>query len=203
MSGPLFQPPPFVPGYPPINMAVHDLIPPYELYQAISDPYDTLVDRDLAKLIEKANNYGGAIPDGHVSRHKYAKYVFLAGLLLTTRGLPPNAVRDDPNDPYVKIMNVYLSNPQRMGNNPDVLLANILAGRRSRRHRHHHHHHHHRHHRHHSSRSRSQGNGSDHSSRRRSSSRGAGSQKSRSRGGSHGSRRGSTSSSDYSDDLDA
>ena len=122
----------------PQNVSVQEVIPPIVLAKALPTPYETVLDRDLARLVYKANKYGGEFE--RESKRKYEKYVFLAGLLLANRGLPPAACPDDPDDVYVRICNFYLANPSRLGSGADVLLANTLM--KGRRHHHHHHHHH-------------------------------------------------------------
>ncbi|CDF34946.1 unnamed protein product [Chondrus crispus] len=156
------QPPTFQGPYPMKNLNVYEYVRPIDLVSAIRYPYDAPIEKDLAKIIAKANHYGGEIHKKHFSNKKYTKYVFLAGFILYMRGYPQIANPYDPEDIYVKIRNVFIANPNRLEQAPGSALANVLAGRKHR-HRHHHHHHHHHnhrnhrhHHRHHSRRSRSE-----------------------------------------------
>lgn len=114
------------------DMSAHELIPPSELQSIVPNPNDINLDPDLAFLITKADKYGG-LSGQQASRHKYTKYAFLAGLLLAKRGLPAQSLPDDPEDVYVKLLNLNISNPNRMGPDPNALLIRALAKSRSAR----------------------------------------------------------------------
>lgn len=196
MGGSFIHPSSLIPPYafPHQNFAVRDVLPPAELLEAIPDPYEDILDHDIALMICKANKHGGAMPKQCDSRHKYERYVFLAGLLLATRGLPPHASLDDRNDVYVRIMQVYLANPNRLGTQPTILLNEILMKRN--RHNRSHKSSHRQSRRRSGSRSREE---AVRQARRRSTSRGHSNHRSRSRHGSRSSHHNSSSSSDLSD----
>ncbi|KAI0564521.1 hypothetical protein FGB62_25g63 [Gracilaria domingensis] len=140
----MYGPPPVAPMYAPVSymarpmmqlshladLPVHEIVPPSELALVLPAQEQTIEDPDLVYLLEKAHKYSGL--DGvQKSRHKYAKYTFLAGFVLAKRGLPPQSVPDDPDDVYVKLLNLYVSNPTRMGPDPEALLIRTLAKSRN------------------------------------------------------------------------
>lgn len=121
----------------------HRFIRPSDIKQIVPSPSDTSVDRDLTKLLVRADKYGDDVGKSQWSRRKYTKYVFLCGFLMAKRGLPTFAVPDDPEDVSVKLLSFYLADPMRMGADAERMLVRAL-------HHHHHHRHHHHHHRRHS-----------------------------------------------------
>lgn len=117
----------------------HRVIRPSEIKQIVPSPSDTSVDRDLTRLLQRADKYGDDVGKSQWCRRKYTKYVFLCGFLMAKRGLPAFAVPDDPEDVSVKLLSFYLADPMRMGADAERMLVRAL------RHHHHHHHHHRRH----------------------------------------------------------